>query len=155
MKLGLWAIGKIKSSHLERGIQEYQKRTSRYQSLELVDIVVKQKSNQPALVKKIEAEKILAKVPAQAHLVLLDEIGKKMDSMAFSSFIQDQMLASTQHLIFLIGGPFGFDESVYQRANDKISLSSMTFPHDLAKFILAEQIYRAYTILNNTPYHHQ
>jgi 23S rRNA (pseudouridine1915-N3)-methyltransferase len=87
--------------------------------------------------------------------VLLDERGKKYSSVQFSQYINKQMVGSAQNLVFVIGGPYGFDESVYKRANGSISLSDMTFSHQMVRLFFVEQLYRAFTILKNEPYHHE
>lgn len=155
MKLELWSIGKLKSTYLNKGIEDYSRRISRFHSFQCTEIIVKSKSKDPNLIKKDESQKILDKLTDGMTLVLLDEKGKSYSSIQFSSFIEQKMLTNTTHLVFLIGGPFGFDPVVYQRADHQLRLSDMTFPHDLAKFIFIEQLYRAFTILHHLPYHHQ
>ena len=107
------------------------------------------------LQKQKEGELILAKTQASDILVLLDENGKNFSSVGFSTWLQKQMNTGMKQLIFVIGGPYGFSDEVYQRANQKISLSKMTFSHQMVRLFFTEQIYRAFTILKNEPYHHQ
>ena len=107
------------------------------------------------LQKQKEGEHILAKTQASDILVLLDENGKNFSSVGFSTWLQKQMNTGMKQLIFVIGGPYGFSEEVYERANQKISLSKMTFSHQMVRLFFTEQIYRAFTILKNEPYHHQ
>ena len=104
--------------------------------------------------KKKESVEILKRIKPGDFVVLLDERGKKMSSEKFASFIQDKMNTSTRHLVFVIGGAFGFDDEVYQRANSKLSLSDMTFSHRMIRLLFTEQLYRAFTILRGEPYHH-
>lgn len=106
------------------------------------------------LQKKKEGEIILKSLSAIDQVILLDEQGKEYDSVQFSTLLEKKMIASVQHLVFIIGGPYGFDDSVYQRANGKISLSKMTFSHQMIRLFFVEQLYRAYTIMKNEPYHH-
>src|SRR5574344_2156394 len=104
--------------------------------------------------KKAEGEKILPLIDSTDSLVLLDEQGLGFTSRKFANFIEKQQIASVKNLIFLIGGPYGFSEEVYKRANNKISLSEMTFSHQIIRLLFAEQLYRAFTIINNESYHH-
>lgn len=155
MKIALWTIGKTKSSHFKKGIEEYRKRLKRYYKVDFTDIEVKGKSKNPELLKKIESEKIHSRLRQGDFLILLDEKGTSVTSKGLSDLLQKHMVSGHRDVIFLIGGPFGFDESVYLRAQMKLSLSPMTFPHELAKLIFAEQLYRAFSILNNSSYHHE
>lgn len=104
--------------------------------------------------KKQEGQLFLKKIETSDFVVLLDERGKELTSVAFSQFIQQQMVRGTKRLVFLIGGAYGFSEEVYARGNYKIALSQMTFPHILTRLIFAEQLYRAMTIWKGEPYHH-
>ena len=104
--------------------------------------------------KKKEAEIILKNINSGDQVILLDEQGKEFTSVQFSAFLEKKMIGSIQHLVFIIGGPYGFDETVYQRADSKLSLSKMTFSHQMIRLFFLEQLYRAYTILKNEPYHH-
>lgn len=102
-----------------------------------------------------EGEMILEQIQVTDGVVLLDERGKQYSSVEFSEYLAQKMLGTTKRLVFVIGGPYGFSEAVYQRANDKISLSRMTFSHQMVRMIFAEQVYRAMTILKGEPYHHE
>jgi len=108
----------------------------------------------PEELKKKEGEMILSKIENGDVLILLDENGKNFSSREFSKVIEQQMVNATKHLFFLIGGAFGFSDEVYQRANQKISLSKMTFSHQLVRLVFAEQLYRAFTIIKGEKYHH-
>ena len=105
--------------------------------------------------KRLEGEAILKLINDSDHLMLLDERGAELRSIEFADMLQRRMLSGTKRLVFLIGGPYGFSDAVYQRANSKISLSKMTFSHQIVRGIFTEQLYRAFTILKNEPYHHE
>jgi len=157
MKITLIAVGKTDESCLNDLTEKYFKRIKAFVSLEkifLPDI----KNNKKISVneqKHKEGKLILDKVSKSDFVVLLDEKGKEYTSIEFATFLQKRMNAGIKNLVFVIGGPYGFSQEVYQRANQKISLSKMTFSHQLIRLIFAEQIYRAFTILNNHPYHHE
>lgn len=154
MKVEIWAIGKLKQRELSSSIDHYLKRMRKYQPVILDEILVKTRSTNPDILRKAEAEKILSKLTNGAFLLLMDETGKRFNSVEFADFIQKILMQPTSRLVFLIGGAYGFDQSIYHRAQEKISLSPMTFPHDLARLVTVEQLYRAFSILNNSPYHH-
>ena len=105
--------------------------------------------------KRTEGAKILSLLDKSDFVVLLDEHGKEYTSMQYSSYIQKRMLSGVKKVVFVIGGPYGFSQEVYDRANDKISFSKMTFNHEMIRLIFTEQLYRAYTIINHEPYHHE
>ena len=98
---------------------------------------------------------IYKKLTSTDFVVLLDERGQELSSLQFADLLNKRMLASTQNLVFIIGGPYGFDSTIYQRANEKLSLSKLTFSHQMVRLFFAEQVYRAFTILKNEPYHHE
>src|SRR5690606_424596 len=102
-----------------------------------------------------EAELLFKQIQPADFLILLDEKGKEFSSVKFAEFLNKKMLSSVQHLVFAIGGPYGFDDSVYSRANEKLSLSRMTFSHQMVRLFFTEQLYRAFTILKGEPYHHE
>jgi 23S rRNA (pseudouridine1915-N3)-methyltransferase len=153
----LIAIGKTDQKSLQALIEDYQKRLSFYIKFELEIIPdiknVKNLSEQQQ--KEKEGELILAKVTATDQLILLDENGKSFSSVAFANELQKKMNAGIKTLVFVIGGPYGFSEEVYKKANGKISLSAMTFSHQMVRLFFIEQVYRGFTILRNEPYHHQ
>lgn len=156
MKIKLIVIGKTDESYLKEGIDKYLKRLKHYVSFELIvlkDVVVGKKTNL-TLQKELEGKSILEKVNTNDFLALLDENGEQYSSINFSKYIQKRMNAGND-LIFVIGGPFGFSEEVYSRANAKLSLSKMTFSHQMVRLFFIEQIYRAFTILKGEKYHHQ
>ncbi|TWR27436.1 23S rRNA (pseudouridine(1915)-N(3))-methyltransferase RlmH [Mucilaginibacter pallidiroseus] len=157
MKITFITVGKTEDAYLKEGIEKYVKRLKHYTRLELVDIP--ELKNTKALTeeqqKSKEAELILKKVTSQDHLILLDENGLEFTSVQFANYINKRSVTSSANLIFVVGGPYGFDQSVYARANDKISLSRMTFSHQMVRLFFVEQLYRAYSIIKGEPYHHQ
>ena len=157
MNIKLIAIGKTDNKSLQILIEDYQKRLSFYIKFELEIIPdiknVKNLSEQQQ--KEKEGELILAKVTATDQLILLDENGKSFSSVAFANELQKKMNAGIKTLVFVIGGPYGFSEEVYKKSYGKISLSAMTFSHQMVRLFFIEQLYRGFTILRNEPYHHQ
>jgi 23S rRNA (pseudouridine1915-N3)-methyltransferase len=152
MKIELWLIGKTSFSFVQEGIDEYQKRLQKWLKFEVV-LLKDSKLQIPEMVKKHEAEIVLKKLQESDILILLDERGEKYNSLKFSHHIEQ--IQQNKKVIFLIGGAFGFDDSVYRRATQKISFSEMTFSHQIIRLMFMEQIYRAYSILNGQPYHHE
>lgn len=155
MKIKLIAIGKTDEKYLRDGIAKYLDRLKHYISFELVvinDVKIGSKPN-TLLQKEKEAELFFDKIQPNDFVVLLDENGKSFTSVAFADYVQKRMNASTD-VVFLIGGPFGFSDKIYQRANDKISLSKMTFSHQMIRLFFVEQVYRAFTIIKGEKYHH-
>ncbi len=157
MKITLVAVGKTEDKYLIEGIEKYLNRLKHYINFNLVIIpdVKNTKNLSEAQQKAKEAEVIHKQLNNNDVVILLDENGKKYSSMQFAQYINKQMVGSVQHLVFIIGGPYGFDESIYKRANGSVSLSDMTFSHQMVRLFFVEQIYRAFTILKNEPYHHQ
>ena len=157
MTIKLLAVGKTDDKELQKLIDQYVKRLKHYCKfkIEIIPDIKKSKKMDENLQKQKEGELILAKTQASDILVLLDENGKNFSSVGFSTWLQKQMNTGMKQLIFVIGGPYGFSDEVYQRANQKISLSKMTFSHQMVRLFFTEQIYRAFTILKNEPYHHQ
>ena len=157
MKITLIAVGKTESAYLKEGIEQYVKRLKHYTKLLIIEIdeLKNTKSLTTEQQKTKEAELILKKITPTDHLILLDENGSAITSTQFAAYIDKKALSSVSNLVFVIGGPYGFDNSVYARANDKISLSAMTFSHQMVRLFFVEQLYRAYTIIKGEPYHHQ
>ncbi len=155
MKIEIWWIGKTKPPYLETGISDYSKRIGHYINFSVLTIpdVKNPGKLDPAILKRKEAEIILSRLNADSLLVLLDEQGKTFDSEGFAAYVQELMVRSVRQVIFLIGGAYGFDDSLYARANDKISLSKMTFSHQMVRLFFTEQLYRAFTIINHEKYH--
>ncbi len=157
MQIKLLAIGKTDDKNLQSLIDDYQKRLGYYIKFdfEIIADIKNAKSLSEAQQKQKEGELILSKVTNSDALVLLDENGKQMDSVAFSNYLQKYMNSGIKRLVFVIGGPYGFSEAVYQKAQGKLSLSKMTFSHQMVRLFFIEQLYRGFTILRNEPYHHR
>lgn len=157
MKTCLLVIGKTDAAYIREGIAEYEKRLTRYipYEMQVLPDVRNSKNMTEALQKEKEGEMLLGQLQPSDFVVLLDEKGKQHTSVEFSEYLAQKMLVGIKRLVFVVGGPYGFSESVYRRANDKISLSRMTFSHQMVRMIFAEQIYRAMTILKGEPYHHE
>jgi 23S rRNA (pseudouridine1915-N3)-methyltransferase len=157
MKITLLSIGKTEDAYIKEGIDKYLKRLKHYTKLELLDLP--ELKNTKALTqdqqKAKEAELILKKVSPTDFVILLDEKGMELSSSQFAAYLNKKAISSTASIIFVIGGPYGFDTTVYQRANDKLSLSRMTFSHQMVRLFFVEQLYRAYTIIKGEPYHHE
>jgi 23S rRNA (pseudouridine1915-N3)-methyltransferase len=157
MKIIFLTVGKTEDAYLKDGIDKYVKRLKHYTKLEMVEL--SELKNTKALTqeqqKTKEAELILKKITPLDHVVLLDENGMELTSKQFAGYIEKRAISSAANLIFIVGGPYGFDQSVYQRANDQLSFSRMTFSHQMIRLFFAEQLYRAFTIIKGEPYHHQ
>ena len=156
MKILLLAIGKTSEKYLIEGITQYQKRLKHYTQFEIREIfnIKNAKSFSNAKLLKEEGKLILKQLQSSDHLVLLDDKGEDFTSLQFSKKLQSWMLSGKKRLVFVIGGAYGFSKDVYVRGDEKISLSKMTFSHQMVRLFFVEQIYRGYTILNNEPYHH-
>lgn len=157
MQIKLLAIGKTDNQQLQLLIDDYQKRLGFYIKFEfeIIPDLKKVKNLSEEQQKQKEGELILAKLNNTDYLILLDENGKQYDSVAFSDQLQKHMNSGIKQLVFVIGGPYGFSSEVYNKANGKISLSKMTFSHQMIRLFVIEQLYRAFTILRNEPYHHR
>lgn len=157
MKILLIQIDKTQESYLQNGIDLYMQRLKNYTTVDVMTINVPKNVRQRSVneQKTEEAKLILQVLTNEDVLVVLDEQGKEYHSVNFSKFIAQKQNASVKRLVFLIGGPFGFDQNIYARANDKLSLSQMTFSHQMIRLFFLEQLYRAYTILKGEKYHHQ
>lgn len=157
MKIQLLVVGSTTISYVRNGIEEFTNRIRRFPTpfeIKVVADVKTSKKSTPDAQKQAEGTAILANVQNSDHLVLLDERGRQYTSREFAAFIEQKGVAGVRNLIFVVGGPYGFSEEVYNRANSMLSLSKMTFPHELVRLFFVEQIYRAYTISANMPYHH-
>lgn len=156
MKIKLIVIGETESQYLNQGFQLYIQRLTHYIGFEKIVITIpkKFKTLHPDELKLQEGELILKALYPGDILVLLDEKGKEFTSPTYATYLQQKMNSGCKTLVFVIGGAFGFSEKVYGMANDKIALSKMTFTHDMVRLIFVEQLYRAFTILRNEPYHH-
>lgn len=157
MRIELAVIGKTSIGYLKQGIDEYIKRLKHYVPFEIkyIDDIKNTKNISEDQQKRTEGAKILSLLDKSDFVVLLDEHGKEYTSIQYSSYIQKRMLSGAKKVVFVIGGPYGFSQEVYDRANDKISFSKMTFNHEMIRLIFTEQLYRAYTIINHEPYHHE
>jgi len=157
MKIKLLAIGKTDNLHLQQLIDDYIKRLGFYISFELQIIpdLKNTKSLSEIQQKEKEGTLILKQIDPLDEVTLLDENGKSYTSIDFSDFLQKKMNSGIKTLVFIIGGPYGFSDEIYNRANGKLSLSSMTFSHQMVRLFFIEQLYRGYTILKNEPYHHR
>ena len=156
MNIKLIAIGKTDDKNLQALINEYSKRLNFYIKFELEIIAdIKNVKNLPeSQQKEKEGELILSKITAIDQLILLDENGKTFSSLSFSDELQKKMNSGIKTLVFVIGGPYGFSDAIYAKANGKISLSQMTFSHQMVRLFFIEQLYRGFTILKGEPYHH-
>jgi 23S rRNA (pseudouridine1915-N3)-methyltransferase len=157
MKIKLLVVGQTNMKFVEAGSSEFFARLKHYTDFEM--LVIAPPKNAAKLVvaelKNKEAENILAKTLPSDFLILLDEKGGEYSSVEFASFLQKRMNSGVKNLVFVVGGAFGFSEKMYERANSKLSLSKMTFSHQLIRLIFAEQLYRAFTILRNEKYHNE
>lgn len=156
MKTELILIGKTNDKHFQAGIDDYTSRIGHYMpfTITVIPELKNTKALSEAQQKEREGEMVLAKLQSSDHVVLLDEHGKEFRSVEFARWIE-QKNASVRRLVFVIGGPYGFSDVMYQRANEKISLSKMTFSHQMVRLVFTEQIYRACTIIKGEPYHHE
>lgn len=157
MNIKLLAIGKTDDKNLQALLNEYIKRLTFYVKfdLEVIPDVKNAKNMSIDQQKEKEGDLLLAKIGSGDWVLLLDEKGKKYTSLQFADYLQKRMNSGIKNLIFVIGGPYGFSPEVYARANGKISLSDMTFSHQMVRLFFVEQLYRGYTILRNEPYHHE
>lgn len=157
MKVILLQVGKTTDKYALQAIEEYASRLKHYLSFQIETIpdLKSTKNLTEAQIKAKEAEQILAWNKPENQLVLLDERGLEQSSVQFSKWMQKKMNAGLRQLVFVIGGPYGFDDKVYEAVRERISLSKMTFSHQMVRVFFVEQIYRAMTILNGEPYHHE
>lgn len=157
MKICLMVIGKTDEPYLQKGIELFLKRIPHYVPFELKIIpdLKNSKNLSEEQQKEKEGELIIQQLTGFDELILLDEQGTEVSSVAFARFLEKKMLSGIKRLVFVIGGPYGFSESVYSKAAGTISLSKMTFSHQMVRLIFTEQLYRAMTILKGEPYHHQ
>lgn len=157
MEIILLTVGKTTQSFIIKGIEEYLKRLKRYISFQIVCIpdIRTTKSLTPDAQKDKEGESILDAISKSDYVVLLDERGREFTSTDFAEYIQKIMASGRKRAVFIIGGPYGFSKEVYSRADAKVSLSKMTFTHEMVRLFFTEQVYRAMTILRGEPYHHE
>lgn len=157
MKICLLVIGKTDEEYLRHGLEIFTRRIPHYILFEMKIIpdVKNSKNLSEEQQKDKEGELILQQVLSSDEVFLLDEKGMEVSSVEFARFLEKKMLSGLRRLVFVIGGPYGFSSGVYSRANGKLSLSKMTFSHQMVRLIFTEQLYRAFTILKGEPYHHQ
>lgn len=158
MKITILAVGKIKEKFFREAIVEYEKRLSRYCKLEIVEVADEKtpdhaSETEEEQIKEKEAKRILEKINPDTYVITLEILGEKMNSVTFSEMIQKLGVQGRSQIVFVIGGSLGLHESVSRRADRKVSFSPMTFPHQLMRVILCEQIYRGFRIMNHEPYH--
>lgn len=157
MKIILIQVEKTSEPYIEQGTSVYQNRLRNYITYDTVTINMPKQVRQKSFdeQKRAEAQEIIKQLEPSDFLVCLDEKGRHLSSVAFSEFISKRMVAGTKRLVFLIGGPFGIDQSVSDRAQMVLSLSDMTFSHQMIRLFFSEQLYRAFTIIRNEKYHHE
>ncbi len=157
MKIKLINIGKTDNKNLQSLIEDYTKRLGFYISFdfEVIPDIKNVKNLSETQQKQAEGNEILKRLIKSDTLILLDEKGNTYSSVQFSQFLQKKMNSGLKALVFVIGGPYGFSDEIYKRANGKVSLSTMTFSHQMVRLFFIEQLYRAFTILRNEPYHHR
>jgi len=157
MKIKLLAIGKTDAKNLQALIETYQNRLKHYINfeIEIIPDIKNVKNLSQSQQKEKEGELILKKLSPTDVLILLDEKGKEFRSIEFSKYLQKKMNSGIKQLVIVIGGPYGFSDEIYKKSVGKISLSKMTFSHQMIRLFIVEQLYRAFTILKNEPYHHE
>ena len=157
MKVALVLVGKTVNKHFVDLIDEYAGRVKHYIGFDIITIpeLRNTKNLSAEQQKQQEGELILKQLQPGDHVVLLDEHGKEYRSIEFSKYMENKMLTVSKRLVFIIGGPYGFSPDVYDKANEKLSLSKMTFSHQMIRLIFVEQLYRAMTIMRGEPYHHE
>ncbi|SFD37153.1 23S rRNA (pseudouridine(1915)-N(3))-methyltransferase RlmH [Algibacter pectinivorans] len=157
MTITLITIGKTDNKNLVALITEYTKRLTHYIkfNLEVIPDIKNAKNLSQTQQKEKEGELVLNKIKPTDTVILLDENGKQLDSVALSTYLQKYMNSGIKRLVFVIGGPYGFSETIYKQSNGKLSLSKMTFSHQMIRLFFIEQLYRGFTILKNEPYHHR
>lgn len=158
MNITIVSVGKLKEKYLKMGIEEYTKRLGAYAKVDIIEVADEKAPESLSdadmeIVKKKEAERILAKVAADAHVIALAIEGKQKTSEELAGTIESLMTYGKSKIVFVIGGSLGLHSDVYKRADELLSFSKMTFPHQLMKLVLVEQVYRAFRIMRNEPYH--
>lgn len=157
MKIALIVVGRTVDKNIIAGINEYVRRLQHFTqfSIEVIPELKNARKLSEQQQKELEGEDILKNIANGDYVVLLDEGGKEFRSTEFATWIEHKQNISTKRLVFIVGGPYGFSQKVYSAANEKLSLSRMTFSHQMIRLLFVEQLYRAYTIINNLPYHHE
>jgi 23S rRNA (pseudouridine1915-N3)-methyltransferase len=157
MKITLLQTGKTTDKHISELVDLYSNRIKKYMGFEIITIPdVKNTKNMPIQEQRIkEATKIIQSVTDDDYIILLDERGKELRTLEFSGILEKMFFLPKKRIVFIIGGPWGFSEAVYKRADYKMSLSKMTYPHQLVRLLFLEQLYRVFTIIKGEPYHHE
>jgi 23S rRNA (pseudouridine1915-N3)-methyltransferase len=157
MKIALVLTGKTNEKHISDGVEIYYSRIRKYSGFDIITIPdIKNTRNMPGQEQKTkEGNKILQSISKDDYVVLLDERGKELRTAEFAEWLEKKITASVKRIVFVIGGAWGFSEEVYSRANFTLSLSKMTFPHQLVRLLFTEQLYRAFTVIKGEPYHHE
>jgi 23S rRNA (pseudouridine1915-N3)-methyltransferase len=157
MKITLLQTGKTTDKHISELVDLYSNRIKKYTGFEIITIPdVKNTKNMPVQEQKAkEATKIIQSVTDDDYIILLDERGKELRTLEFSGVLEKMFFLPKKRIVFIIGGPWGFSEAVYKRADYKMSLSKMTYPHQLVRLLFLEQLYRVFTIIKGEPYHHE
>ena len=155
MKIEFWQIGKTERGWVDDGCQIYAARLKRYAAFEQVVLPDSREKGEPDFLKKKEGESVLKKLSDGDLLVLLDEKGAEFGSVELADWLEKRLASGKKRLVFLVGGAFGFSAEIYARADFQVSLSRLTFPHQLVRVLFLEQLYRAFSILGNEPYHNQ
>jgi 23S rRNA (pseudouridine1915-N3)-methyltransferase len=157
MKIALLQTGKTTDKHISEVVELYTNRIRKYSAFDIITLPeLKNAANMPVSEQKIkEGRKILQTIQSDDYIVLLDERGKELRTVDFSVWMEKLFMLPKKRLVFIIGGPWGFSEDVYSRAEFRISLSKMTYPHQLVRLLFLEQLYRAFTIIKGEPYHHE
>lgn len=155
MKITVIAVGKTSTPEISRLIDSYLRRLTHYIGFEIVELPDARGCRDSESQKRVEGEAILKRLTPADTVVLLDERGREMTSVEFARFLEGRMNAGIKRLVFIIGGPYGFSQEVYSRADRLLGLSQMTFTHEMVRLFFTEQVYRAMTILRGEPYHHQ
>lgn len=154
MKFLLLNVGKTNDKNIDSAIIEYNRKIQYYTSFDIKNLIIKKNNSLIDKVKKNESEALKKFINNNDYVILLDSHGTSFNSVDFSKKISKLMISSTKRVVFVTGGAFGFHDEIYEIANEKISLSQMTFTHQMVRLIFVEQLYRSFTILNNQPYHH-
>ena len=157
MKITLLVVGRTVDNNIIAGIKDYTQRVGHFVQfdMEIIPELKNAKKLSEAQQKELEGEAILKSLQPGDRVVLLDEGGKEYRSTEFAAWIEHKQKISTKRIVFIVGGPYGFSPAVYNTAHEKLSLSKMTFSHQMIRLLFIEQLYRAYTIINHLPYHHE
>ncbi|MCO5233404.1 MAG: 23S rRNA (pseudouridine(1915)-N(3))-methyltransferase RlmH [Chitinophagales bacterium] len=154
MKIEFWVLGKTSFKYLDDGIKDYSKRLERLTDFQMITLPDLKANNEKSFLLK-EAKQVLERIKPEEQLILLDERGQTYTSLHFAKEIEKRQMLLQKKIIFLVGGAYGFDESIYKRANAMLSLSPMTFSHQIIRLLFLEQLYRGMTIIKGLPYHHE